>query len=194
MNENIDLTKILEGCPEGTEFYNTVYGIVKFICIDLSNESNPIKVRTTDDLDYFTFSLTKDGKLNHYHYGECTLFPSKEQRDWAEFERFWDEPKVEEPTVEMFDENTLKPFDKVLVRDFLSDEWMGDFFEKILENDIHYNVACVTCRWAQCIPYNEETKHLLGTREDCPEYYKWWEVKQEKIVQNFLNKLKLYEE
>lgn len=23
--------------------------------------------------------------------------------------------------------------------------------------------------------YNEETKHLVGTREDCPEYYKWWE-------------------
>ena len=27
----------------------------------------------------------------------------------------------------------------------------------------------------KCIPYNEETKHLLGTKEYCPEYYKWWE-------------------
>ena len=81
----------------------------------------------------------------------------------------------EESTVEMFDENTLKPFDKVLVRDFLSDNWMADFFEKIEENDIHYNVTCVTCKWVQCIPYNEDTKHLLGTTNDCPEYYKWWE-------------------
>ena len=80
-----------------------------------------------------------------------------------------------EPKTEKFDPKTLQPFDKVLVRDFLSDEWVGDFFEKILENDIYYNVACAICRWAQCIPYNEETKHLLGTREDCPEYYKWWE-------------------
>ena len=28
MNENIDLTKILEGCPEGTEFYHTKCGRV----------------------------------------------------------------------------------------------------------------------------------------------------------------------
>lgn len=80
-----------------------------------------------------------------------------------------------EPKTEKFDPKALQPFDKVLVRDFLSDEWVGDFFEKILENDIYYNVTCAICRWAQCIPYNEETKHLLGTREDCPEYYKWWE-------------------
>ena len=81
----------------------------------------------------------------------------------------------EESTFEMFDEDTLKPFDKVLARDYLNDNWMADFFGKIEENDIHYNVTCVTCKWVQCIPYNEDTKHLLGTTNDCPEYYKWWE-------------------
>lgn len=40
--------------------------------------------------------------------------------------------------------------------------------------NLYYNVTCVTCKWMQCIPYNEETKHLLGTTYDCPEYYKWW--------------------
>ena len=78
------------------------------------------------------------------------------------------------PKIEKFDPKTLKPFDKVLVRDFLSDNWMADFFEKIEEHDIDYNAICVTSHWEQCIPYNDETKHLLGTREDCPEYYKWW--------------------
>ena len=29
--------------------------------------------------------------------------------------------------------------------------------------------------WRQYVPYNEETEHLIGTREDCPDYYKWWE-------------------
>lgn len=189
MNENIDLTKILDGCPVGTEFYHAGYGRVWFVGIDL-NSNYPIKLSLHND-DYIHAAVSTKGTLDVSYNGECLLVPSKEQRDWSKFERFWDKPKAEEPMVEMFDENTLKPFDKVLVRDFLSDEWMGDFFEKILENDIHYNVTCVTCRWAQCIPYNEETKHLLGTREDCPEYYKWWEIKQEKIAQNFLNKLKL---
>lgn len=192
MNENIDLTKILDGCPRGTKFYSSVCGEVIFERINISDEC-PIMLYADNKLivPLVRVDYAKDGKFSISYDGECTLFPSKDQRDWSKFERFWDKAKAEEPMVEMFDENTLKPFDKVLVRDFLSDEWMGDFFEKILENDIHYNVTCVTCRWAQCIPYNEETKHLLGTREDCPEYYKWWEVKQEKIAQNFLNKLKL---
>ena len=166
MNENLDLTKILEGCPVGTEFYSSVFGNVRFVKINLFNT---ILMMTTTTYQ----SFAKDGRL-YYGVGECTLFPSREQRDWSKFDRFWDKTKTEELLVETFDENTFQPFDKVLVRDFLSDNWMTDFFEKIEEHDIDYNVTCVTCKWAQCIPYNEETKHLLGTREDCPEYYKWW--------------------
>lgn len=25
-----------------------------------------------------------------------------------------------------------------------------------------------------CIPYNEETNHLVGTREEAPEFYRYW--------------------
>ena len=47
-----------------------------------------------------------------YKDAECTVFPSKDQRDWSKFERFWD--KTEK--ADRFDPNTLKPFDKILVR------------------------------------------------------------------------------
>ena len=163
MNENIDLTKILEGCPKGTKLYSSCIGSVEFMSI----VDDLIYVETKyGNFELFNFK----GIYGHYD-GECTLFPSKDQRDWSKFERFWDKPKIER-----FDINTFQPFDKVLVRDFLSDNWMADFFEKFEEsNDAYYNVTCVTSRWEQCIPYNEETKHLLGTREDCPEYYKWWD-------------------
>ena len=30
MNENIDLTKILKDCPEGTKFYTPIWGEVTF--------------------------------------------------------------------------------------------------------------------------------------------------------------------
>ena len=30
MNENLDLTKILDGCPKGTKFYSSNYGDVTF--------------------------------------------------------------------------------------------------------------------------------------------------------------------
>ena len=26
-----------------------------------------------------------------------------------------------------------------------------------------------------CIPYNNDTKHLIGTTDEAPEYYRYWE-------------------
>ena len=38
MNENLNLTEILKGCPLGTEFYHSGFGKVWFVGIDLDNE------------------------------------------------------------------------------------------------------------------------------------------------------------
>ena len=54
----------------------------------------------------------------------------------------------------------LKPFDKVLVRDFGSQAWQVSLFG-YKDSDFYY--CCNGCGWNQCIPYNEETAHLLGT-------------------------------
>ena len=164
MNENIDLTKILDGCPEGTKFYSSNYGNVQFIGINLASPY-PIRLMAKNvNNDITDVSVTKRGTHHSYFDGECTLFPSETQRDWSKFVRFWDKPKVEK-----FDVNTLQPFDKVLVRDYLNECWNVDIFGFTLNNYIR----CTTT-WRYCIPYNEETKHLVGTKEDCPEFYKWW--------------------
>ena len=164
MNENLDLTKILEGCPEGTGFYSTTYGMVEFIGFEISS-TYPILMR----LEFGGVScFTKDGKLSTVYNGECTLFPSKDQRDWSKFERFWDKPKVER-----FDPKTLKPFDKILARDGYQHFWCCELFSYLDDSD--YPVVGCSISYKYCIPYNEETKHLVGTNEDCPDYYKWWE-------------------
>lgn len=165
MNENLDLTKILEGCPEGTELYSSIYGEVYFTKIDLKDKDFPVLVLSEV---YAYQRFTKNGKYNR-NIGECILFPSKDQRDWSKFERFWDKPKVER-----FAPKTLQPYDKILVRDTNREEWSCGLFSHIA-NQQEYPVYTVgTCNKV-CIPYNEETKHLLGTEEDCPDYYKWWE-------------------
>ena len=174
-NKELNLCEILKDCPTGTKFWSPVWGDVTFVQINDVGVF-PI-VLSAKSFSNSNISLRSNGKMYDIKEAECLLYPSKYQRDWSKFVRFWDKPKTEESTVEMFDENTLKPFDKVLARDYLNDNWMADFFEKIEENDIYYNVTCVTCKWVQCIPYNEETKHLVGTKEDCPEYYKWWKDK-----------------
>lgn len=60
--------------------------------------------------------------------------------------------------------NTLNPFDKVLVRDNNMDEWKADFFSNYKEDVFRY--GCVSGSYIKCIPYNEQTKHLLGTKND----------------------------
>ena len=167
MNENLDLTKILEGCPVGTKFYHVVFGIVCFL--DIRTEwIYPIRFTACDKCCYAVTSAGLSNILHNYD-GECVLFPSKDQRDWSKFERFWDKPKVER-----FDPKTLQPFDKVLAKDGFSSKWTCSFFSH-MDNDVSFPVYCSGGYFKVCIPYNEETKHLVGTKEDCPEFYKWWE-------------------
>ena len=165
MNENIDLTKILEGCPEGTKFYSSVYGEVAFV--EMTNANHfPIKLKYyTIDKFALTTLVTKDGQIEYDCNGECTLFPSKDQRDWSKFERSWDKSKIEK-----FDPKTLQPFDKVLVRYNKCSPWLPNIFGQM--NDTI--CCCISGSWDICIPYNEKTKHLIGKINDCPEYYKWW--------------------
>lgn len=59
----------------------------------------------------------------------------------------------------------FKPFDKVLVRDDDGDTWGIEFFEREDKDVGSYPYACMNCDYVECIPYNEETKHLLGTNK-----------------------------
>lgn len=71
-----------------------------------------------------------------------------------------------------FDISTLKPFDKVLYRMRDGDTWCAGFYS-FHKNNSHYIISNAIAR--QCIPY-EENKHLLGTTDDCDEYYKTWKL------------------
>ena len=168
MNENIDLTEILKGCPKGTELYSTIYGKVLFEGI-ISSDVCPIEIKFLNKFtnpSLISAYFAKDGRCSSSYDGECTLFPAKDQRDWSKFERFWDKPKVEK-----FNVDTLQPFDKVLTRVGNGSVWSIDLFG-FRRSGLIYGIYSVK---PQCIPYNDETKHLIGTTNDCPDYYKWWE-------------------
>lgn len=76
-----------------------------------------------------------------------------------------------------FDINTLKPFDKVLVRNKSNEVWTANFYS-------HYDTTSdkpfICVGWSEmneygyCVPY-EVNKHLLNTTNDCDNYYKTWE-------------------
>lgn len=60
----------------------------------------------------------------------------------------------------------LKPFDKVLVRDFTATLWSANIYSHSFKTDEGVFYSCSGHSYKYCIPYNEETKHLLGTTED----------------------------
>ena len=166
MNENIDLTKILKDCPKGTKLYSPVFGDVEFVrvCQNYSVDF-PIEFKLSDDS---LNSVTTDGRLYEEFNGECILFPSKDQRDWSKFKAPWYKK-------ERFDPKTLQQFDKVLVRDDSSEEWRCDFFSYIKSDNTNYPYFTIRDRFKCCITYNADTKHLVGTTDEAPEFYRYWE-------------------
>ena len=160
MNKNIDLTKILKDCPKGTEFYSCIYGKVRFDC--LQSCEYPVLIMRGDGL-YASFSRV--GKYTDAPDSECCLFPSKEQRDWSKFEAPWYKK-------DKFDPKTLKPFDKVLIWHCASECWSCEVFSHLTGK---YTCNCIYGCYTRCMPYNDETKHLVGTTDEAPEYYRYWE-------------------
>ena len=164
MNENIDLTNILKDCPKGWKFYSTLYGEVEFEKIKKESEY-PIVIITKHGNNS---DIKSDGRYyGEYDDGECTLFPSKDQRDWSKFSAPWYKK-------DKFDPKTLQPFDKVLVRDLNGHNWVCDLFSYIKECT-QFPYKCMASYYKCCIPYNDETKHLLGTTDEAPKYYRYWE-------------------
>ena len=163
MNENLNLAKILKDCPEGTKLYSPVFGEVKFESIN--DIIGPIVVTTnTGNAECFT----ADGKMYTYYNGECLLFPCKDQRDWSKF-------KIKKPK---FDPKTFQPFDKVLVRRGSEnyDVWFPDFVSSPPDDNNNKTLCmCIMEDIAMVIPYNDDTKHLVGTTDEAPEFYRYWE-------------------
>ena len=159
--QKLNLCEILKDCPEGTVFWSDNYGKVKFIKIDPRFEE-PILTRR---IDGYTASYTKEGWHSICFPANCLLWPSRDCRDWAKFTV----PRLKK---ERFDPKTLKAFDRVIVYG-KNEGWFCSIFSHIGEGEYPYNTA--SGNYGRCIPYNDETKHLVGTTDEAPDFYRYWE-------------------
>ena len=159
MNENINLCEILKDCPINTGFYSPLIGNCKLSSVN----SFDVVVANLKG----TLHINPDATATIYGYktAELMLFPSQTQRDWNK----WKYPK------QKFDPKTLKPFDKVLVRSENIFNWNCSLFSSIDDQCENYSYGCLGLYYRFCIPYNDETKHLVGTSKEAPEYYRYWE-------------------
>lgn len=220
MNENLNLVEILKDCLKGTKLYSTIYGDVELEKVYLKDDEYPIEIKIGEGSD-MTY-VANDGRLLGDFPGECTLFPSKDQRDWSKFKTKKPKFKVGDKIVNIprkymgalgtqgiiskvtddkyiftngnyifisnqgswelvhdkkpkFDPKTLKPFDKVLVYDIydICEGWACALFSHIRESEYPYSTSSGSFK--VCIPYNDDTKHLLGTTDEAPEFYRYWD-------------------
>jgi len=158
----VNVAEILKQVPAGTKLWSNIFGEVEF---DRVFSNDEYSIRCLDAFQNERFFTEHGYYLKRYEeYSECTLWPSKDHRAWDDeaLRILGIEKKPEAPF-------GLQPFDKVLVRDSCDEKWRADFFSHIYDNQYY---QCVGCQWQQCIPYNDETKHLVGTTQAPPEKYR----------------------
>ena len=169
MNENINLCEILRDCPKGTKFYSYIFGDETYFQGFSLYEGKPISIIIYGKKgEWQNFCLSRKGHPYADNYGECCIFPSKEMRDWSKFTAPWLKK-------ERFDPKTLKPFDKVLVRSENIFNWNCSLFSNIDDSDSKYLFTWLGLCYRFCIPYNDDTKHLIGTTDEAPDFYRYWE-------------------
>lgn len=105
------------------------------------------------------------------HYSLRSATDSEKQQLFdalAKKGKAWDAEK--KAIVDLPKKCEFKPFDKVLCRNSKDDTWEADFFARLTRKEIDYTQSgkylCVRDLWMYCIPYNEETAHLLGTTDE----------------------------
>lgn len=79
-----------------------------------------------------------------------------------------------------FDPKTLQPFDKILVKRY-DNIWVATLLSHSETHTYGLGISYLEFTtinngiYKSCIPYNEDTKHLVGTTNEAPEYYRYWE-------------------
>lgn len=157
MNENVNLCEILKGCPINTGFYSPMIGNCKLSSV------NSFEVVVSNQKGVLHINPNATATLNGYKTVELMLFPSQTQRDWSK----WKCPKPK------FDPKTLKPFDKVIVKPDNGD-WHCSILSHRDEHSFYYRTID-GYGYPNIVPYNDETKHLVGTSDKAPKFYRYWE-------------------
>ena len=139
------------------------YGIVKSI----DNSSKKLEYYVLNDMSTLKFE-------DWLSFEDKQIQPITETQRIILFDalanegKAWDSEK--KAIVDLKPKVELKPCDKVLCRNSKDDTWEADFFARLTRKEIDYTQSgkylCVGDLWMYCIPYNEETAHLLGTTDE----------------------------
>ena len=162
MNENLNLVEILKNCPKGTKLYSTIYGEVKLTMIGYGTYPIGLENSSGDNL-----WATKDGKFIDDLNGECTLFPSKNQRDWSKFnpKKCWFVPPCEFKDGDIVATNSGS---RVFILQMAYSDVKGYCY---VGYDFEFNEFFFSCKRFDRLASEEEKQKLLDAIKE--QGYKW---------------------
>ena len=168
----------LEKFKDGDILFATSLNSWIFIFKENENKKSIYKYVAVPICTFDTPIYINDAKLFDKEYISEIRFATEEEKQklfdiLKENNYHWNaETKTLEKT--KFDITTLKPFDKVLVRDEDGQKWMCDIFSYYDDKNPRYPFwGAGRSNSKQCIPY-KGNEHLLGTTNDCDDFYKTW--------------------
>lgn len=155
MNENIDLTKILKDCTKGTSFYSSVHGKLYYdgMCVDSSASRIYFRSATSRSIvdgNPILITYLRDGRL-YNGVGECTIFPSEDQRDWSKFIAPWYKKEI-------------KP--KFHVGQYITDGYVSGQIKSIEDNYSCYKILDFNRGTNTTIPFTLQDNYHLWTIQD----------------------------
>lgn len=122
-------------------FYNIDNNRISFNIVDRTIQDRNIHLATVEERLKLFDALTKEGK-------------------------YWDAEKKE--IVDLKPKIELKPFDKIVGFEELSEQWVCDMFSHYSKNYEGKEIitALGGCTYIKALPYNEDTAKLIGTSDD----------------------------
>lgn len=118
-------------------------------------------------LDLSSLTLSMGCRISFFKKDLCKLRLATEEEEKQLFSalekdgKAWDAKK--KAIVDLKPKVELKPFDKVLSRRCSEDYWVLNFYSHKTD---YYHICIDGSSNLYCIPYNEETAHLLGTTDE----------------------------
>lgn len=124
------------------------------------------------DEDYSTFEstcgLTSETKLVKYSIQSTLSYCKMKNEDSIRIAKEKIDELIREEEAANSPDHMLQPFDKVFVRDIKTEVWRPSFWGYKNDSTL-FSYATTSGMFRYCIPYNENTKHLLGTTESYKE-------------------------
>ncbi len=134
-------------------------------------------IRKVGDSDFVVAMDSSLSEILYDAYGS-KIGAEDDERKLFLLEKEYEESQAVQPSEVRFHIAVLKPYDKILIQQgngmWLPDMMQGWIFNK---NRTKYRIFIFSdnLSFKRIIPYNNETKHLAFTSDECPKFYRYWE-------------------